>query len=515
MALLRGRRRPQSPLKRDYDERVYHRGHAGLGNLTLGLIAIAVLAVATYAAVAKAGKLWPFAPAGLELNAVFEDASTLRADSPVRIAGVDVGSVESIEPHGDGSVVTFEVGEMGQPVHEDATVEIRPRLFLEGNFFLDLRPGSPRAAELESGATLPVTQTATAVQLDEVLTALQSDDRENLQATLEGLGTALTYEPTAEDDETQDPEVFGETAAESINDSFEFGGPAGRGSAIVNTALLGERPHDLSGLIRAQERVFRVLSDREEQLKGLITNFNVTAGAFAAESANLSATIRELAPTLEQGEPALARLNTVFPPLRAFARALEPSLRELPATIDAANPWLAQADPLLSRRELGGIARILRESAPALARTSASGRRLFQQINLLSRCTSENLIPAGDQVIDDAGGEYPFTTGQPNYRAFFYAAVGLAGESQGFDGNGPYVRFQPGGGDQLVAMDNPGGGFQASRLWANTIEPPLGIRPVLPNEIPPIRSDVECHRNAVPNINSARVGPPVPAEFTP
>jgi phospholipid/cholesterol/gamma-HCH transport system substrate-binding protein len=486
-----------------------------LSGFTVGLIALAVLAAFTYLAVAKAGKLWPFDPAGLELRAVFEDSSTLRPDSPVRIAGVDVGRVESIEPHGDGSVVTFEVGELGQPIHEDATVDIRPRLFLEGNFFLDVKPGSPRAPALTSGATIPATQTATAVQLDEVLTALQSDDRENLQVLLEGFGTALTYEPTSVDDRNQDSEVAGESAAESINDSFIYGGAAGRDTAIVNEALLGENPHDLSGLIRAQRRLFGELSGREAQLQGLIRNFNVTAGAFAAESENLSATIRELAPTLEEADPALVRLNTVFPPLRAFARALEPSLRELPATIDAAGPWLDQANPLLSKQELGGTARLLRQAAPGLAKASNSGARLFGQIDLLSRCTSEVLIPAGDTVIDDAGGAYPFSTGQPNYRSFFYGAVGLAGESQQFDGNGPFVRFQPGGGDELVSMENPGGFFRATQLWANTIEPPLGIRPVLPDQVPPYRPDFACHRNPVPDINSAEVGPPVPEVFTP
>ena len=54
-------------------------------------------------------------------------------------------------------------------------------------------------------------------------------------------------------------------------------------------------------------------------------------------------------------------------------------------------------------------------------------------------------------MIDDAGGAYPFSTGQPNFREFFYGVTQLAGESQGFDGNGPFVRFQAGGGPQLRA----------------------------------------------------------------
>ena len=61
---------------------------------------------------------------------------------------------------GEGAKVTFTVDEDGLPLHEDATVTIRPRLFLEGNFFLDLRPGSPSAPDLADGGDIPVTQTA-------------------------------------------------------------------------------------------------------------------------------------------------------------------------------------------------------------------------------------------------------------------------------------------------------------------------------------------------------------------
>ncbi len=81
------------------------------------------------------------------------------------------------------------IQDKGRPVHADATAKIRPRIFLEGNFFVDLTAGSPSAAELDDGATLPVQQTATPVQLDEVLTALQSDTREDLKVLLREYGT--------------------------------------------------------------------------------------------------------------------------------------------------------------------------------------------------------------------------------------------------------------------------------------------------------------------------------------
>ena len=57
------------------------------------------------------------------------------------------------------------------------------------------------------------------------------------------------------------------------------------------------------------------------------------------------------------------------------------------------------------------------------------------------------MLPAGDLVIQDE-----FTTGEENYKEFFYALVGIAGEGQNFDGNGMYVRFQTGGGSQPVSL---------------------------------------------------------------
>ena len=66
----------------------------------------------------------------------------------MRIAGVNVGKVIGVERDGDATEVTFTVDDAGRPIHEDAFAAIRPRIFLEGNFFVDLDPGSPSAPEL-------------------------------------------------------------------------------------------------------------------------------------------------------------------------------------------------------------------------------------------------------------------------------------------------------------------------------------------------------------------------------
>ena len=169
-----------------------------------------LIAIGVYLAFAK--KI-PFTSEGFQLHATFENATTLRPTSPVRIAGVNVGKVTGIERDGDAASVTFSVDDQGQPIHEDASVDIRPRLFLEGNFFLDLDPGSPSSPVLADGDTIPMTQTATAVQIDEVLDRAPGTPRARAcSGRSPGFGTALNYQPTAAADVGQDPDVQGKTA---------------------------------------------------------------------------------------------------------------------------------------------------------------------------------------------------------------------------------------------------------------------------------------------------------------
>jgi len=517
----------RQPGRQDYDERVYRKGHPPHRTRN-ALILIALVVVGTYLAWTKS---LPFGNP-YEVHAVFKNAVNIRKDSPVRIAGVNVGKVESVKSvcengltaqcDSNYSEVTFTVDDSGQPIHSDAQVEIRPRIFLEGNFFLDLSPGSPSAHALSSGDTIPVTQTSTAVQLDQILTSLQAPDRANLQKLLEGYGTALTHEPTAADDATQDPEVQGLTAAEAINKSFGYGQTAARDSAIVNEALQGTSSHDLSNLIAGQARAFGALVGHESQLQGLVTNFNTVTGALADESANLQRTIQQLGPTLAIAEPSLRHTNETFPFLRANALALAKGIPELPATIAASQPWLDQTAALLGKDELGYIASQLRQAGPGAGKSTADGRGLFAQIGLLSGCVNNVLEPTGNVVLSDSGAGYNFDTGVPNFKEFGYAAVNLAGDGVLFAGNGPALRlFAAGGptpaGGPVPNLRSPVPGAVSTRgnaLWGGSTTPPIGTRPGLGSK-PPFRTDVACQSNSIPDLNGplAAEGPPDPAAY--
>jgi phospholipid/cholesterol/gamma-HCH transport system substrate-binding protein len=474
-------------------------------NATIALIFILVFTVGPYLAFTKHV---PFTGYGYTLNATFSNGVEISTNSPVRIAGVDVGRVVAVGRDGDNTKVTFTVEGKGRPIHDDAFAEIRPRIFLEGNFFIDLRPGSPSAPELGSGGTIPVSRTSTALQLDQIFTSLQSPVRADLSRLLESYGEALTHKPTPAEDATQLPEVKGKSGAEGLNGALRYGGEAGRYSAQVTNALLGTSPGDLSRMVAGAGRAFGALARREADLQGLIVNFDTFNGALADQSRNLATTVQRLAPTLEIGRKSLVNLNRTLPPLRAWAIEFRPAVAELPALISAGEPWLAQARPLLSGKEAGGVARLLEESTPPLTRAAQAGAtRTIPQVNRISLCTSRVFVPTGNETIHDR-----FETG-PNYREFFYYLADFSGWGQNFDGNGPYLKLQGGGGGTLVKLENPGGNLSTDKQdWAHVVEAPAGIQPQLGGR-PPKKPEVRCSTQPVPDVNGA-LGQVGPAQFT-
>src|SRR3954471_20109605 len=282
-------------------------------NVTIAILFILLFTIGPYLAFTKHV---PFTSHGYEVKATFSNSANIATNSPVRVAGVDVGKVISTSRDGDNTTVTFTVDGSGRPIHDDAFAAIRPRIFLEGNFFIELDPGSPSAPELDSGGTIPVSRTSTAVQIDEVLTALQSPVRADLGRLLESYGDALTAKPTAAQDLAQLPQVQGLTGGQALNKVFEYGGEAGKYSSQVTQALTGTEPHDLARLIAGTGRTAAAFAANQQDLQGLIDNFDTFTGALANQYDNLATTVRLLAPTLKIAHASFVSLNNSLPPLR-------------------------------------------------------------------------------------------------------------------------------------------------------------------------------------------------------
>ena len=336
------------------------------------------------------------------------------------------------------------------------------------------------------------------MQLDQVLGTLKTDTREDLQKLLIGYGDALNGQPQPGEDDDQDPDTKGETAGKALNDSLKYSPDALRGGAILNDATRGTELHDLSKLIGSQQKIFAALSSREGSLKELITNFNTTMGALAAEESNLRATIHELPEVLEAAGPALDNLNAAFPSTRAWALEMIPGVRETPATIDAGFPWIRQTRALLSPAELQGLVNDLQPAVADFAEFTDGQLDFLPVLDDLNRCQLDVVLPTVEQRIDEGA----LSTGLRNYEEFFQGMVSLAGESQNFDGNGSYVRIGAGG---PFAVETPSLPEPTGPLHGAASQQPLGTRPAKSAK-PPYKPNVKCHTQPVPNLSDAAIG---------
>jgi len=446
---------------------------------------------------------------GFRLRAQFATAVNIAPKSPVRVAGVNVGQVTGIQRDGNTGLVTMEIASAGLPIHRDATAKIRARILLEGNWFVDLQPGTPSSPTVSSGYTLPSTQTSDPVQLDQILDALNTDTRANLQTFLTEYGAALTEKPTPAQNAAQNPAVRGLNAAQALNKTYRDSPPALEGAAIVNQAFGGVEEHDLSHLLAGLEGFTAKLNVHEQQLGEWVGNFNTFLGTLASHSSALAATVSELPGTLHSADRAFTNFSAASPTVRKFSLELIPGVQQTQSTIKAAFPWIEQVQASTAPNELGGVAKGLREAAPSIAQLFVPQAAFVKQTDLFAKCLSNVFYPAGNTKLQDGAA----TSGVEAYREFWYATVGVAGFSQNFDGNGPFDRFMINtGSDTLVTppvtVIGASQGGRKLQLLAHTSQPPLGTSPAFPATEPQYKPLVPCNTQAPPNLNgSAAHGP--------
>lgn len=439
---------------------------------------------------------------GFRLKGEFASALNIHPKSPVRIAGVPVGVVSSVKREGSTGLVTMEIENKGLPIHRDATLKIRPRLFLEGNFYVEVQPGSPSEPIVPSGYTIPVTQTADPVQIDQVLDALNTDTRANLQEFLAGYGEALTSKGTPAENAEQEPEVRGKTGAQGLNQAYHRGPVALRDSTIVTQALGGVEQNDLSKLFTGIAHFTEGLNGHENELGEWLDNFNAFVHNFAAQSTSLKAAVAQLPGAFSNARQAFAALNRTLGPVTTFSLAFVPGIEQIPPTIEAALPWIAQVKPSLGPTEIGGVATGLRAAAPAFAGLVAAQPPFFRQQELFARCLTNVLFPAGNTKLQDGAN----TAGVEDYKEFWYALTGLAGVGQGFDGNGTTTRFVVGGGGESL-VSSPASvvgsekNAQQLKLIAHAPLKPEGTRPGFPASEPTYKPLVQCYTQRLPNFN--------------
>lgn len=490
------------------------RKRGGLGTFAWGLFAIVAIVLFTYLGFTKFAN--PFA-SKYTVHVIVSNAGGLRPSSLVRIAGVNVGSVQSVGPvpgcklggtpqktsaaagkQCTAADVTLTISQQGLPIHKDATFAIRPRIFLEGNFFVDVNPGTPEAPVANSGYTFPIQQGTEPVQFDQVLTSLQAGTRRNLQTLVQQLGSALKQ------------------GGPAYNASIKYWLPAYEYSAIVAHDALGIQPHDLSNAISEQGTVSGAIDTHPRNLENLITDLNTTARSFAVQNAALRNAVAALPKTLAAAIPAFHSLNAALcagpekpdcapGPVPQLAKALIPGVKSTGPMIDATLPLFTQLRLLVQPSELRGLTNDLSGTVPPLSKlTKATVPLMAGGVRPVSSCVAGVVIPWTKLTINDP--HFNASNGFPPHPVYVEAVdflPGLAGESRDFDANGPYIRILGTGGTLTYSLQ-PG-------LFGQALAPLQGEQPQPPpgEHAPPLQPGVPCETQApITDLSAPTGGPP-------
>ena len=300
------------------------------------------------------------------VRAIFNNAAFVIPGMDVKIAGVRVGGIESLDLTDDNKaavVLNIENPDF-HDVRENAFCRIRPQSLI-GERYIDCRPEEPLPAGMTQPALLqPVAsgtgkgeyllgsnRTATSVDADLINNVMRLPFRERFTIILNEFGTALAGN------------------GEELNAALKVTDPALKEFGDV-LGILARQNKELGALAENGSKVVTSLAKERTRVAGFINSSGYTAEATAEESASFSENLQKFPGFLEQLRPTMNDLASfsrsatpVFTDLNraadsintftlgspAFNEAGIPALESLGDTSDVAGPALVSSLPLVQK----------------------------------------------------------------------------------------------------------------------------------------------------------------------
>jgi ABC-type transporter Mla subunit MlaD len=319
----------------------------------------------------------PLKPESYRITAYFPEATALAQESDVRIGGVSVGKVKSVElaPEDkrvngkDTTEAEIEIEPEFAPISTDARAILRQKTLL-GETYVELTSGdepgenaapvslgsaanvsdadSQDVKSIPEGGTLGIGRTQEATQIDEIFNALDQQTRTAFQQWQQNAALAV------------------EGRGLDLNDAFGNLGPfITDASDIVD--ILGRQKQALKGLVRDTGTVFAALTERDQQLAGAIVGSDNTFDALASEDQALAESF-QIFPTFQRETRAtLTRLDQFQANARPLIQDLIPVARDLSPTLHS----VRELSPNLLHlfRKLGPFEQAAKNGFPALQST--------------------------------------------------------------------------------------------------------------------------------------------------
>jgi phospholipid/cholesterol/gamma-HCH transport system substrate-binding protein len=128
-------------------------------------------AIAAVIALVSAGLVLTSGPPGKQITAYFTQAIGVYPGSTVRILGLQVGAIDSVQPYGTSVKVTMTVdGNVPVPADADAVVVSAS---VVSDRYIQLTPPYTSGPQMASGAVIPVRRTLVPVEVDEIYSTLE------------------------------------------------------------------------------------------------------------------------------------------------------------------------------------------------------------------------------------------------------------------------------------------------------------------------------------------------------
>ena len=318
----------------------------------VGVVGVAVTAGVILAAV-NYHKL-PFFNSAKEYSAYFTEAGGLAPGTPVQVAGLAAGEVNSIELDGARVLVTFEVDD-DIPLGDRTEAAIKTKSFL-GARILEVTP----RGDGEQSGPIPVDRTTPPYQLPDALG--------DLGVTLSGLDT------------------------DQLSTSLDV---------LANT--FSDTPADLRIAMQGVARLSQTLADRDAQLRRLLTNANKATAVLSERSDQIVKLLGDsnaiLAALLSESE-ALDRVSgRVAAVSRQITDAISENRQTLKPALDKATEVLTILDDRKEKLQLS--IKKLNDYAMSLGESMAAGP--FFKFYLVNLLPGQFLQPFVDAAFSDLG----------------------------------------------------------------------------------------------------------------
>ena len=387
----------------------------GLGVLLIG----AVVWVAAF----TGGIASLFSSTSTTVHADFASIEDIVANDPVRVNGVDVGSVggSTTDRGGRGATLTMNLNGDAPAIYRNASASIVWRTALGANDAVELNPGT-RSAGLLGGATIPQSQDQNQVELDQITqAAFHGGAVSGLRTMLQQLAPALDLNHSV------------------LNNDFNTLAQIGPQAAVGIGAIRGEaQDTDLKNLVKDAGQAAQALSvgTGASTTHDFVQSAATTLTAISANQSALNQSILQLAPTEQDVitvypkiHNTLNKVNELIPKLLPSAPRVGPTLAQLRPAVSNLDTLLRNATPLLDH---------LRPAVHSLANTATVGVPVIDQLNPSMVRLQNAILPGLDQRGPENGG-------LPVYQIIGGTVVGLGALSHWFNGQGTTANLTLGG----------------------------------------------------------------------